>query len=168
MPDDWLEAVAIAEDCSRCRAADESWNLTAATRISRLRSSTHSCSSMVALVICITIHEFAHAYSAYRAGDDTPKAQGRISLNPLDHLDPMGTIMMVVSSLSGFGIGWGKPVQINPYNFRHPRWDNLRVSLWGPLSNLHHGGGRGNGACGSAGNAMPANLALMFMVAAGR
>ena len=57
-------------------------------------------------------------------------------MNPLDHLDPMGTIMMVVSSLTGFGIGWGKPVQINPHNFGHPRWDNLRVSLWGPLSNL--------------------------------
>lgn len=92
--------------------------------------------SMVALVICITIHEFSHAYSAWRAGDETPHAQGRISLNPIDHLDPMGTIMMVVSSLAGFGIGWGKPVQINPNNFRHPRWDNLRVSLWGPLSNI--------------------------------
>ena len=91
---------------------------------------------MVALIICITIHEFSHAYSAWRAGDETPHAQGRISLNPIDHLDPMGTIMMVVSSLAGFGIGWGKPVQINPYNFRHPRWDNLRVSLWGPLSNM--------------------------------
>ena len=92
--------------------------------------------SMVALIICITIHEFAHAFSAVRAGDDTPRLQGRISLNPLDHLDPVGTIMMVLSSLSGFGIGWGKPVQVNPANFRHPRWDNLRVSLWGPLSNI--------------------------------
>lgn len=91
---------------------------------------------MAALVICITVHEFAHAYSAYRAGDRTPKVEGRISINPLAHLDPMGTIMMVVSSLSGFGIGWGKPVRVNPYNFRHPRWDDLRVSLWGPLSNL--------------------------------
>lgn len=92
--------------------------------------------SMAALIICITIHEFAHAYSAYRAGDDTPRLQGRLSLNPLDHLDPMGTLMMIVSSISGFGIGWGKPVRINPANFRHPRWDNLKVSLWGPLSNL--------------------------------
>lgn len=92
--------------------------------------------SMVALIICITIHEFAHAMSAYKAGDDTPQAQGRLSLNPLDHLEPMGTIMMVVSSIAGFGIGWGKPVQVNPANFRHPRWDNLRVSFWGPLSNL--------------------------------
>jgi len=92
--------------------------------------------SMAALIICITIHEFSHAFSAWRAGDETPHAQGRISLNPIDHLDPMGTIMMVVSSLAGFGIGWGKPVRINPNNFRHPRWDNLRVSLWGPLSNM--------------------------------
>lgn len=92
--------------------------------------------SMVALIICITIHEFAHAYSAVRAGDDTPRKQGRISLNPIDHLEPMGTIMMVVSSLSGFGIGWGRPVQVNPHNFSRPRWDDLRVSLWGPLSNI--------------------------------
>ena len=92
--------------------------------------------SMAALIICITVHEFAHAFSAYRVGDDTPRAQGRLSLNPLDHLDPMGTIMMVLSSLTGFGFGWGKAVQVNPYNFRHPRWDNLRVSLWGPLSNI--------------------------------
>jgi Zn-dependent protease len=91
---------------------------------------------MAALIICITIHEFAHAYSAYRAGDDTPKHQNRLSLNPLDHLDPIGTFMMVMSSLVGFGIGWGKPVQVNPLNFRHPRWDDLKVSLWGPLSNL--------------------------------
>lgn len=92
--------------------------------------------SMLALVICITIHEFAHAFSAVRSGDDTPRLQGRISLNPLDHLDPMGTIMMVLSSLSGYGIGWGKPVMVNPANFNHPRWDNLRISLWGPLSNI--------------------------------
>jgi len=91
---------------------------------------------MVTVILAITIHEFAHAYSAYRAGDDTPRLQGRISLNPIDHLDPMGTMMMVVSSLSGYGIGWGKPVQVNPYNLRHPRWDNLKVSLWGPLSNI--------------------------------
>ena len=92
--------------------------------------------SMAALVICITIHEFSHAYAAVRAGDDTPRLQGRISLNPIDHLDPIGTFMMVISSLSGFGFGWGKAVQINPYNFRSPRWDNLKVSLWGPLSNI--------------------------------
>jgi Zn-dependent protease len=91
---------------------------------------------MVALIICFTIHEFSHAYSAYRAGDDTAKLAGRISLNPIDHLDTLGTIMMVVSSWAGFGIGWGKPVPVNPNRMRRPRWDNLMVSLWGPLSNL--------------------------------
>lgn len=97
---------------------------------------THFLFSMTALMICFTIHEFAHAYSAYRAGDDTAKHAGRVSLNPIDHLDPMGTIMMVISSISGFGIGWGKPVPVNPFRLRRPRWDNLMVSLWGPLSNL--------------------------------
>jgi len=91
---------------------------------------------MAALVICITIHEFAHAYSAYRAGDNTPKLQGRISLNPLDHLDPFGTIMIVVSNYAHVGFGWGKPVMVNHLKFRHPRRDNLMVSLWGPLSNI--------------------------------
>lgn len=92
--------------------------------------------SMVALMICFTIHEFAHAYSAYLAGDDTAKRAGRVSLNPINHLDPLGTVMMVVSSIAGFGIGWGKPVPVNPYRLRNPRWGNLMVSLWGPLSNL--------------------------------
>ncbi len=91
---------------------------------------------MAAVIICISIHEFAHALAAYRAGDLTPKLQGRISINPIDHMDPVGTVMIVVTSLSGVGFGWGKPVQVNPANFDSPRWDNLRVSLWGPLSNI--------------------------------
>lgn len=92
--------------------------------------------SMFVLVVSLSVHEFAHAKAAYLAGDDTARLAGRISINPLDHLDPMGTLMMVMSSLSGFGIGWAKPVPVNPANFRHPRWDSLKVSLWGPLSNL--------------------------------
>lgn len=92
--------------------------------------------SISALVICVTIHEFAHAVTAYRAGDDTPRAQGRLSLNPIDHLDPLGSIMIIISSISGVGFGWGKPVMVNPYNFKNPRWDSLKVSLWGPLSNI--------------------------------
>lgn len=92
--------------------------------------------TMVALVICITIHEFAHAYAAVRAGDDTPRRDGRISLNPIDHLEPLGTMMMVLTSLGGFGFGWGKPVRVNHLRFRNPRWDNLRVSAWGPGSNI--------------------------------
>lgn len=89
-----------------------------------------------ALIINITVHEFGHAIAAVRAGDDTPKMQGRISLNPIDHLDPIGTIMMVITMINGYGIGWGKPVIVNPMNFRSPRWDNFRVSFQGPLHNL--------------------------------
>ena len=91
---------------------------------------------MFVLVISVTIHELAHAKAAEHAGDDTARRAGRISINPLDHLDPVGTVMMIVSSLAGFGLGWAKPVPVNPARFRHPRWDNLKVSLWGPLSNL--------------------------------
>ena len=88
------------------------------------------------LVISLTVHELAHAKSAEMAGDDTARRAGRITLNPLAHLDPLGSLMMVVTAISGIGIGWAKPVPVNPYRFRNPRWDNLKVSLWGPLSNL--------------------------------
>ena len=74
--------------------------------------------SMIILVISIDLHEFSHAIVADRLGDPTPRLQGRITLNPLAHLDRVGTLMIVMSSLAGFGIGWGKPVQVNPYNFR--------------------------------------------------
>lgn len=92
--------------------------------------------SMFVLIVSITVHEFAHAKAAYLAGDDTARLAGRTSLNPLDHLDPMGTVMMIISSLAGFGIGWAKPVPVNPAKFRSPRWDSLKVSAWGPMSNL--------------------------------
>ncbi|NLH99848.1 MAG: site-2 protease family protein [Chthonomonadales bacterium] len=91
---------------------------------------------MSVLVLAITVHEFAHAYSADRLGDDTPRRQGRISLLPPDHLDPLGTIMMAVSSWIGFGIGWGKPVLTNPNNFRNPRRDQGIVAIAGPASNM--------------------------------
>lgn len=86
---------------------------------------------VLALTVGITIHEFAHAYRADRAGDPTPRANGRVSLNPLDHYDPLGTTLILL-----FGFGWGKPVPVNRFLFRHPRHDELMVSLWGPLSNL--------------------------------
>ncbi len=88
------------------------------------------------LIIAITIHEFAHAITADKLGDNTPRSQGRISLLPPDHLDPVGTLMMVLSSISGFGIGWGKPVQTNPGNFRSPRRDQALVAIAGPVSNI--------------------------------
>ncbi len=92
--------------------------------------------TLIAVIIAITIHEFAHAAAAVSCGDDTPKKQGRISLNPLDHFDPVGFTMIVLTSIFGFGIGWGKPVMIDPANFRNPRWDDIKVAAWGPLSNI--------------------------------
>lgn len=83
----------------------------------------------VSLIIAITIHEFSHAWVADRFGDPTPRAHGRVSLNPLRHLDPLGTLMLVL-----FHFGWGKPVPIDPYNLTK-REENL-VSLAGPGSNL--------------------------------
>lgn len=85
----------------------------------------------VALIIAITIHEFAHAYAADRLGDPTPRSQGRLTLNPLAHLDPLGTIALLI-----FHFGWGKPVEFDPYNLRNPRQDGAIISLAGPASNL--------------------------------
>lgn len=87
--------------------------------------------SAISLIIAITIHEFAHAFVADRLGDPTPRSQNRLTLNPLKHLDPLGTLMLIF-----FRFGWGKPVQIDPYNLRHPRRDELLISLAGPVSNL--------------------------------
>jgi Zn-dependent protease len=92
--------------------------------------------TMLILIIAITIHEFAHAIAADRLGDDTPRSQGRLSINPIDHLDPLGTLMMAVSTYTGFGIGWGKPVMTHPDRFRHPRRDILLVAVAGPFSNI--------------------------------
>ena len=88
--------------------------------------------------ISITFHEFAHALSANILGDDTAKKQGRLTLNPLKHIDLIGTVIMPIASFAtGFAlIGWAKPVQINRKNFRSPfRYDAL-VSIAGPFSNL--------------------------------
>ncbi len=86
---------------------------------------------LVAVTIALTVHEFAHAKVADMAGDSTARSMGRVSLNPLDHYDPIGTTMIVL-----FGFGWGKPVPINPTNFGHPRRDDALVALAGPGSNI--------------------------------
>jgi Zn-dependent protease len=91
---------------------------------------------MAVIVIAITVHEFAHAITADRLGDPTPRRQGRLTLFPTDHLDPVGTIMMILSSITGFGIGWGRPVQTNPLNFRKPVRDGAIVAIAGPISNI--------------------------------
>ena len=93
--------------------------------------------SLVILVLSIDVHEFAHAWAATRLGDNTAQRLGRLSLNPLVHLDPAGAIMMLLSSLAGFGIGWGKPVPVNPYRLRpDPRTGMGLVAIAGPVSNL--------------------------------
>ena len=89
-----------------------------------------------AFVIAFTVHEFAHAWMGYRCGDDTAKRMGRLTLDPVSHLDPFGSLMFVISSLVGFGIGWAKPVPFNPRNLRHPRRDSLLIAVAGPVSNL--------------------------------
>ena len=86
---------------------------------------------IVALLIVITIHEFSHAWVANFFGDPTAKLAGRVSLNPLKHLDPVGTIMLFI-----IHIGWGKPVPVNPRYFKNPKRDNALTALAGPLSNL--------------------------------
>lgn len=87
-----------------------------------------------AVLIAITFHEFAHAFAADKLGDDTPRRQGRLNLNPLTHLDPIGSIMLVFA-----GFGWGKPVEINPRNFTRKMsmaTSEAIVSIAGPLMNF--------------------------------
>ena len=87
--------------------------------------------SLLAIAIAISIHEFSHALAADRLGDPTPRLQGRLTLNPLSHLDPIGTLMLIL-----FRFGWGKPVQFDQFNLRNPRRDTMLISIAGPTSNL--------------------------------
>ncbi len=92
------------------------------------------------LLVLLTFHEFGHAWMAWRFGDNTAQAQGRVSLNPLVHIDPLGTVvlplLMVFLAPGGFLIGWAKPVPVNPENLRNPRSDEIMVTLAGPWMNL--------------------------------
>jgi Zn-dependent protease len=87
--------------------------------------------SIGALICAITIHEFAHALLADHLGDPTPRLQHRLTLNPLAHLDLLGSIMLFLVHF-----GWGKPVQFDPFNLRHPRRDAAIISVAGPIANL--------------------------------
>lgn len=82
-------------------------------------------------ILALSLHEFAHAWVANRCGDPTAKMMGRMTVNPLKHLDPLGTILMLV-----VGFGWAKPVPVNPRNYRNYRRDDLKVSLAGVTMNL--------------------------------
>jgi len=93
-------------------------------------------SIVIAIITALTVHEFAHAWTANYLGDPTAKYAGRITLNPIRHLDPIGTLVMIVLIIgTGIGFGWGKPVPVNPYNLKH-RYGELLVSIVGPLSNF--------------------------------
>lgn len=91
---------------------------------------------LVVILLSITIHEFGHAFAADRLGDDTPRRQGRLSLRPDRHFDPLGLLMIFFVLNAGIGLGWGKPVQVEPRNFHNPRRDMLLVAACGPLMNL--------------------------------
>ncbi|OGK21541.1 hypothetical protein A3C23_04865 [Candidatus Roizmanbacteria bacterium RIFCSPHIGHO2_02_FULL_37_13b] len=83
------------------------------------------------LILTVSIHEYAHARVADELGDPTAQLAGRLTLNPLAHLDPIGSIAFLM-----FGFGWGKPVPFDPYNLKNPRRDSAYISLAGPLSNF--------------------------------
>jgi Zn-dependent protease len=84
------------------------------------------------LLLGLTVHEFAHAWMAHRLGDDTAAKAGRLSFNPFRHLDPFGTLVLLLTSF----IGWAKPVPVDPRNFREPLRDMSLVALAGPMANL--------------------------------
>lgn len=87
--------------------------------------------AVIPALICITLHEVSHGYVAYLMGDNTAKDAGRLSLNPIKHIDIMGLLMMVI-----FKVGWAKPVPINMYNFKNPKRGMAVTALAGPVSNL--------------------------------
>ncbi len=82
------------------------------------------------IILGLTVHEYCHALVAHMCGDSTAKDQGRVSLNPLKHIDPLGFIMLIIA-----GFGWAKPVQFNEQNLRNPKRDVIKIALAGPLSN---------------------------------
>lgn len=88
-------------------------------------------SALVVIFLTLPIHEFAHGYTAVKLGDDTPRWQGRLTLNPFAHIDYMGSLFILL-----FGFGWAKPVEVNARNFKHPKKGMAITALAGPLSNI--------------------------------
>lgn len=93
---------------------------------------------IIAFVFAICVHESAHAWTANKCGDPTARMLGRISLNPIKHVDPIGTVLVpLIGMLSGIGfIGWAKPTPVDPRNLRHPVRDDILTSVAGPVSNI--------------------------------
>lgn len=86
---------------------------------------------ILALIISITVHEFAHAYAAFKLGDPTAKSLGRLTINPVSHVDPLGLLFLVLA-----GFGWGRPVPFDPFYLKNPKRDAAIISFAGPLSNF--------------------------------
>jgi Zn-dependent protease len=100
---------------------------------------------VIALVVSLAVHEASHAFTAHELGDETARRMGRLTLNPIAHIDPTGAFVLIVSSLVGMGIGWGKPVPVNPYNLKRgflaklpngPLVGMAIVAIAGPISNV--------------------------------
>lgn len=96
--------------------------------------------ALVVILFAIGIHEYAHAKVADMSGDPTPRDQGRVTLNLFNHFDPIGSLMILLTIITGFGIGWGRPVPMDPRKMNNPRWDHFAAVLAGPLSNLVQAG----------------------------
>jgi Zn-dependent protease len=99
----------------------------------------HILFQLIAFLFAITIHESAHAWMANRCGDPTARMLGRISLNPIRHIDPVGTILLPLIGLLNPNlpvIGWAKPTPVDPRNFKNPVWDDILTSVVGPISNF--------------------------------
>ena len=96
------------------------------------------CVWAIPVLFAITVHEAAHGWMARRCGDSTAFMLGRLTLNPIKHIDPMGTVIvpMLMLTLGGFMFGWAKPVPVNPRHFKNPRWDGAWVAAAGPLANF--------------------------------
>src|ERR1700751_1901277 len=93
---------------------------------------------MIAFLFAISVHESAHAWTASRCGDPTARMRGRVSLNPIRHIDPLGTIVLpLIAAISHIPLlGWAKPTPVNPRNFRNPMLDDILTSVAGPVSNF--------------------------------
>lgn len=94
--------------------------------------------SIAILIMSVVIHEVSHGYAAYFQGDPTAKLDGRLTLNPIKHLDPFGSVLLPIVTFitAGFAFGWARPVPYNPYNLRNQRWGELMVAIAGPISNI--------------------------------
>jgi Zn-dependent protease len=110
-----------------------------------LLKSRHAVVGLIALILSIAVHEFSHAWVADRLGDRTPRLQGRVTLNPMAHADPFGTLLFPLMGIMFFGgilFGWGRPVEVNPVSFTRKlrmKISHLLVAAAGPISNLLFG-----------------------------